>query len=275
MTVTGSLHRMQPYVIGLPEITDDLLAPSPLPDVLRFDPLDRDDSRFFRLVSAGNSMAFGPLAMPQWVQLDCCTLPGAMFGFAVPRADLPDGLWERLRARYRELFGFEMSSPIEDYVGWVPISEYCAISSPDGATAVGVSLYSLFPGAHLGLRSKAFSLACLEASRQVGATQYDNPAVSIHAAFGPLEIRAAQAVNHSHPERTFVYELKLPSVDALCAIARGALPATPDAPPTAQLLPIDDRTGTRVQALLSERHRLRIVPPGIVRRDGRPHILVN
>lgn len=275
MTVTASLHRMQPYVIGLPEVTDDLLRASPLPDVLRFDPLDHDDSRFFRLVSAGNSLAFGPMAMPQWVQLDCCTLPGAMFGFAVPRADLPDELWQRLRTRYRHLFGFEMSSPIEDYVGWVPVSEYCAISSPDRVTAVSVSLFSLLRGAHLGLRAKAFSLACLEARRQLGVTQYDNPAVSLHAAFGSLEIRSAMAVNHPHPERTFVYELELPSVEALGEIARGRLPVPPEAPPTAQLLPIDDRTGARVQGLLTERLKLRVFPPGIVMRDGRPHILVS
>lgn len=274
MTATGSLHRMQPYVIGLPEITEHLLRKSPLDDVLRFDPLDADDRRFFRLVSAGNSLAFGPMAMPLWVQLDCCTLPGAMFGFAVPRADLPDGLWENLRGRYRELFGFEMSNPVDEYVGWVPVSEYCALPSADGATAVGVSMYSLQPGAHLGLRSKAFALACLKVVRQVGVTQYDNPAVGVHAALSALEIRAAVAHNHTHPERSFVYELAVPAPEKLAEIARGRVPTPPEAPPTAQLVPLDDRTSARVQALLAERLSLRVFPPGVVQRDGRPHLLV-
>ena len=274
MSESNPLRRMQPYVIGLPEITGDLLRSSPFEEVLEFDPLDASDGRFFRLVSAGNSLAFGPLAMPLWVQLDCCALPGALFGFAVPRADLPTGLWERLRGRYRELFGFEIQHPVEEHVGWVPISEYCAIPSPDGATVVGVSLYTLIPGYGLGLRSKAFGLACLKAVRQVGVTQYDNPAIRVHASLGSLEIRAAQAVNHPQPERSFVYELAVPPPETLARLARSAPSAFPEPPPAAEWVPIDDRTGQRIQQLIEERLSVRILPPGVVQRDGRPHLLV-
>lgn len=274
MSEADPLRRLQPYVIGLPEITEDLLRSSPFDDVLQFDPLDESDRRFFRLVAAGNSLAFGPLAMPLWVQLDCCSLPGALFGFAVPRADLPAGVWENLRGRYREMFGFELQHPIEEHVGWVPVSEYCAIASPDGATVVGVSLYTLLRGRGLGLRSKAFALACLKAVRQVGVTQYDNPSIRTHASLAPLEIRAARAVNHTHPERSFVYEIAVPPPETLKRLAHAPPGPFPETPPAAEHVPIDDRTAFRVEELIRERLSVRILPPGIVQRDGRPHLLI-
>jgi len=260
--MTELVERLQPYMIALPEVAEDLLLGSPFEDVSCYDPLDPGDQRFFRLVTAGSAMTYGPMAMPLRMQLDCCTLPGAMFGFALPRSAVPPAVWTALVARFRELFGFQIGNPIEEYVGYVPVSEYCAVPSPDGTTVVDVSMFSLVPDLDLKLRSKAFALACLKAVRQVGVTQYDDPALGVHAAFGPLTIRAPRAVNHPHPERSFVYELAVPAPERLAEIARGGRPPATAQPEDAVLVPLDVETGGRVAGLLAERPGLRIVSPG-------------
>jgi hypothetical protein len=257
-------------VMGRPEVTEGLLRDAPLEDVVCFDPLDPADQRFFRLVTVGNSLAYGPMAMPLWVQLDCCTLPAAMFGFALPRSAVPDELWERLVQRFDDLFGFQLRGAIREHVGYVPVSEYCALPSPDGVSVVGVSLYSLLPGRGLAVRTKAFGLACLGAQRQIGVTQYDNPAVATHTALAPLRIVAPRAVNHTDPDRSFVYELTVPSAPRLASFATGATPGSyPAAPPEgATVVPLDGSTAAIVTDLLAGNPDLRIVAPGHASNNG-------
>lgn len=209
---------VRPWILGRSDVLTALEGRAPSRDVLRFDVLDPDTLPFFRLVNAGNAVAFGTLSMPPWVQLDACTLPSAMVGFAMQRAQLPQGLWDRLLEQVGTIFGIAAQEGLQSYEGWVPISEYCALPAWEPGLAVGVSLYSLVPKHHWGLRTKAFALACYGIEQQIGATQYGNAAVRIHTALGPLRIETPRVAAHSRSEETFVYRLDVPDAATLARI---------------------------------------------------------
>jgi len=258
-------REFRPFLLGTSHTAAGLLARCPLDGALFVDIFAEASQPFYRLVNAGNARSFGGLGMPAWVQLDCCTVPTAMIGFAVARDEVDAPLWSDLRARVAASFGERAASALDGYRGPVPVSEYTALPSVEEGTVVGFSLFSLVPGAGLGVPTKALALACLGARRQVGMTQFANPAVRTHVAFGALELLEPRALPHSAPDDTFVYRVELDG-ERLRALVRGeAAPlATPDG---AIEVAVDGETASRLAELRSRRGRLSIVSPGL-RADG-------
>jgi hypothetical protein len=182
-------------------------------DAIAIDVLAASSVAFFRLLLAGNARAFGGMAIPAWVQLDCATLPSAMIGFARRARDVDDDLRADLCRR--------ADLPDIDDDALVPLAEFCALPTPRPGHVVGFSLFSLLPG--LGLRAKALGLLVQQATTQTGVTQVDNSALRTHCRLGPLVVDQVGVQVHSKPGATLVYTLTPPSSSTLAAIAAGTL----------------------------------------------------
>lgn len=252
-------RRFRPYVFGLG--AEQYAQQGGLKGALCLDPLDPGASAFSTLVNSGNRLAFGDLAMPRWVQLDCCTLPSAMIGFAAPREDLDEPLWSQLGA------------PVSEYSGWVPVSEYCGIARMHDEGILGISLYSLLPGLGLGVRTKAAALACYASRVQLGVTQYDNPALRVHTAFGPLQIVRPAVHGHERGATSFLYRLEVPKVGLLWhLISEGFHP--PEPAEDAVRLEITVRIADDVAAELAKRPSLAVVAPGLHIEGDRRYLIL-
>lgn len=190
------------------------------------DALDPAHTAFCLAVNRANCLAYdgaptvgghtGALGMPRWVMLDCCLLPSAVFGYSVPRAVLDEGLARLLDP--------------EERCERLAISEYIAIPAIDPQLAVGASLFSLAPGHHLGRRTKALALRALGRGLQIGVTQWTNPSLRLHLAFGPLLLLESRVWVHSRPAETFVYGLTVPEAATLEAMAMGTRASAGDLP---------------------------------------------
>jgi hypothetical protein len=197
------------------------------------DAADTKAVAFFRLMNAANARAFADLSMPAWVQLDCATLPTAMVGFALRRADVDR------RAGVGVVADLEARAGLAGAVGdddLVPVAEYCALPTPEAGHVVGFSLFSLVPG--LGLRAKALGLLVMEARVQTGVTQVGNTALSTHCRFGPLLVEKRGVQVHSKPGSTLVYRLQVPA-SVLTSLASGALTRVPFSSPTVTKADLD------------------------------------
>lgn len=225
-----------------------------------YDPTVGSDAAFCLAMNRANCIAYdgsdqpgaaaAALGMPLWVFLDCCTLPSAMVGFAAPRESLPEDLARRLDP--------------DGALRWVGISEYMGLPSLVFGTVVGVSLFSLGRGKHLGARSKALGLFALRATRQVGVAQYSNPSVRLHLAFGDLELVAARAPVHSRPDETFVYTAPVPDPGRLAAMVAGVGLERRERSPLAATLHFDPRQRSEVDAFVARSGRHAIVGAGPV-----------
>ena len=232
-------------------------------DVDFYDPTGAGDAAFCLAMNRGNCIAYdgsdqpaaaaAALGMPLWVFLDCCTLPSAMVGFAAPREALPEELARRLDP--------------DGSLAWLGVSEYMGLPSLEPGTVVGVSLFSLGRGVHLGTRSKALGLFALRARRQVGVAQYANPSVRLHLAFGDLELLAPRAPVHSRPEETFVYTAPVPDPGRLAAMVGGRALERKDRAPRAATHAFDPRRKEEVDAFVARAGRFAIVGTGLV-EDG-------
>src|SRR5262245_34622577 len=127
---------VRPFVLGAERTARPLWEACPLDGALFVDVLEPASQPFYRLVNAGNARAFGGLGMPAWVQLDCCTLPTAMIGFAVAREALDGALWRDLRGRVFATFGAAAAAELDGWRGPVPVSEYTALPSVEPGTFV-------------------------------------------------------------------------------------------------------------------------------------------
>ncbi len=185
-------------------------------DAVALDVLAPSSVAFFRLLLAGNARAFGGMAIPAWVQLDCATLPTAMVGFARRARDVDDDVRADLCLR-AELPGVDDDDLI-------PLAEFCALPTPRAGHVVGFSLFSLLPG--LGLRAKALGLLVQQALTQTGITQIDNAALRTHCRLGPLVVDQVGVQVHSKPGTTLVYTLSVPPSSTLQALAAGTLART-------------------------------------------------
>ena len=224
------------------------------------DPTAAGDAAFCLAMNRGNCIAYdgsdrpaaaaAALGMPLWVFLDCCTLPSAMVGFAAPREAIPEDLARRLDP--------------DGGLAWLGVSEYMALPSLEPGTVVGVSLFSLARGLHLGSRSKALGLFALRARRQVGVAQYANPSVRLHLAFGDLELLAPRAPVHSRPEETFVYTAPVPDPGRLAAMVGGRALARKERAPRAATHAFDPRRKEEVDAFVARAGRFAIVGTGSV-----------
>ncbi len=232
-------------------------------DVDFYDPTVAGDAAFCLAMNRGNCIAYdgseqpaaaaAALGMPLWVFLDCCTLPSAMVGFAAPRDALPEDLARRLDP--------------DGSLAWLGVSEYMGLPSLEPGTVVGVSLFSLGRGVHLGTRSKALGLFALRARRQVGVAQYANPSVRLHLAFGDLELLAPRAPVHSRPEETFVYTAPVPDPGRLAAMVGGRALERKERAPRAVVHAFDPRQKEEVDAFVARSGRFAIVGTGLV-EDG-------
>jgi len=209
--------EFQPWLLGLRRVSASLLERVPLEDVCFRDVGDPAHATFFRMLNAGNALAYGGLGMPDWVQLDCCTIPTVMWGFARRLGDCPVALVEALSRTCAERFG---SAPEPGADDWVPVSEFCALPSVEPGTAVGFSLFSLLPGLDLGVRSKALGLLGLGARRLIGVTQRESAAERVHRAFGELRVLVDRPVVHPRGERSYVYEVEVPAREVLLRLLR-------------------------------------------------------
>jgi hypothetical protein len=216
---------------------------------------DDDNAEFCRLLNHSNQLAFGgpnSMGMPLWVMLDCAILPAAMVGFMVTADDAPDQLWDLLEIE-------------EDYEGWVPISEYCASISVEPGCVSGFSLHSHIASMGIATRTKALALAVLDAKAQVGVTQFDNPAIRVHARFGPMEILLHRPAVHTHSMDSFVYRLNLPELRDLESMAREVTQFGDRRRPEGvhwNFDPTDERAHARLRTHMSAGGRAWIVSPG-------------
>jgi hypothetical protein len=235
-----------PFVLGHGAWCDERAARCPLPGCEIVDVLAPAHLPFFRLVNAGNAVAYGGTAMPAWVQLDCACLPSGMIGFAARRADVDDALWAKLVTQVRASFGVDAAAALDGYDGLVPLTEYACVPTPEDGHVVGFSLYSLRKG--LGTRTKAMALLMCGATRQTGVTQVNNSALRTHTLLGPLDVIAPRVTAHSDPVHTFVYALRVPSSPVLQGIALGN-PAPPRRTGSVRIA-IGDETTERMALLL-------------------------
>ncbi|MDJ0975818.1 MAG: hypothetical protein QNJ98_15255 [Planctomycetota bacterium] len=263
-----------PYVLGRPELARSLPALDGLGEVQVLDPLAHASTRFGRLLNAANGLAFGTLGMPLWVQLDCATLPSAYHGFALPRDAVDDAQWAELEAAYARIRPERSRAGLDGYDGLVPVSGFCAVRTPDPDTIVAFSLFSILRGFGLGVRTKALGLLAHGASRQMGATQYDNPAIRVHTAFGSLEVVAPRAHGHAQPDKSFVYGLDVPDADTLRARIADGRRDQSGAAVGEVFEPIDDTIARRLAARVENGAPLRIAPPGVVEQDDGAHLVL-
>lgn len=265
--------EVEPWIMGHRPHCEPMLARCPLPGARLVDIFDPGWQTFYRLVNAGNHLAFGGLGMPAWVQLDCATLPTAMIGFSVERQHIPEALWGELLGYVQRNFGDEAAQEARSWQGPVPISEYAAVPSAQAGTWVGYSLYALsqplgLGSSSLGMRTKALALLCYGAQRQIGMTQYHNKAVRTHAAFGPLRVLEPYARPHSQPQDTFVYRVNLDDARHLEALLHGQRPGFGGEAETLRAWAEPGQSAQRVEALVAQHGPLTLVPPGSVQEEG-------
>lgn len=253
-----SLDELIPYVLttGLnaPHLNLDGLDElgRPVEVILVEDP---ENAEFCNLLNRSNQHAFGgpsDMGMPLWVMLDCAILPSAMIGYMLPADLVDDGIWDLLDID-------------DDYEGMVPISEYCAALSVEPGCVSGFSLHSALSGQGIATRTKALALAVLEARTQIGVTQFNNPAIRVHARFGPMEILTHRPAVHTHPEESFIYRLELPDRDTLIEMAKGGVEfGIPERPEGTKWLfePSDEVQHLRLATHLSNGGKVWIVSPG-------------
>lgn len=217
-------HDLIPYVLGAEQVGGVARRVAALPGTRFLDVLADENLAFFRLLSAANALAFGDLGMPAWVQLDCATLPSAMIGFALPRAEVPADLWGRLAQSHAGCFPPEEGHGAQVLVGaedLVPVSAFCAVPSTQPGTVVAFTLFSLLPGLGLGLRTKAMGLLVLRAQRQIGVTRRDGPVRRLHERIGPLRVLRDRPAAHPDAENSMVYELEVPAPAVLQDLVLG------------------------------------------------------
>lgn len=225
-------------------------------EIVLLDVADEENAEFCAILNRSNQLAFGgpkDMGMPMWVMLDCAILPTAMIGFMLDSEDVPDDLWELLDLD-------------DDYEGWVPISEYCAALSVEPGCVSGFSLHSHLSRMGIATRTKSLALAVLKATSQIGVTQFTNPAIRVHAKFGPMEILLHRPSVHTHATDSFVYRIELPALETLEELAcetdeEFGVAERPEGVPWS-FDPADEKAHVRLRTHLSDGGRAWIVSPG-------------
>lgn len=197
-------ERLVPFLVTAPWHRDRLdLRPFGLAIAADhvIDPTHTRSETFLRRLSVLDRLTFGPegMPMPPWVFYHAAEIPGAIFGFAHRVETLPEPLARRLELTSGE-------------TGLMLVSMYIAIPTRARRRSwIGHNLASLnrvLP--ELKLRrlasiSKAVALKVFRCERQVGAVQWDSPALFVHSRFGPLELLTAWTPAHAEPA-TLTYE---------------------------------------------------------------------
>ncbi len=162
------------------------------------DPLLTSNKTFIDLLIQLDGLSYGDkkLGMEKWVALDCGMLPSAFIGLAKSVNSLDDCLKDK----------FDLP---DGYVGFVPVSMYCAIPSAKKGSWISHSLASIVQGKGLGLLTKVLGLKIFRAQEIKGIAQYNNSSVKIHTKISNLKLISALTSAHSIPEMTFVYQHKI------------------------------------------------------------------
>jgi hypothetical protein len=255
------MERCRPFLISSRDGVGEAFGRRPLGlEILkedRHDPQKLRSGTFIRLVQRLNELTFAPLGMqmPNWVFYDCMAVPGGIFGFGSPAAELPP------------LVRDVMQVP-SDYEGLVPLSLFIAIPMLDEQTWHNPTLCALnevFPGAGpagLMLASKATGLLALGVGTCWGACQWRSSHLDVHARFGPLDLMTAWTPAHSN-ERTLTY--RFPATPE--RIDKAFEPGPPSYGEGMRWIDCDDDNALReLQAEIESGKRMQIVGPPV--EDG-------
>lgn len=200
------LLRLRPYVVATPDNRDAFdLKPFDLvvEESNLIDPLRMSAAPFLELLKRVDEVTFGPegMPMPRWVFFDGAELPGGIVGFGAPEDTLDPATKAVLDVP-------------SDYRGLVPLSMFIAIPTFETGVWMAHNLCSMAGRVRqsnlrgLGSLTKAVGLKVFRASAQVGATQWDSPALKIHTRLGPLALLTAWTPAHSEPW-TLTYRVEL------------------------------------------------------------------
>jgi hypothetical protein len=193
----GALKSLEPFLVAAPWHRG-LLHHAPLgvtiPPENVIDPTRLEAATFLRRLSVLDRLTFGPegMPMPAWIFYHAAEVPGAIMGFAHRIETLAEPIARRLELG-------------RDDRGLVPLSMYIAIPTRAPGAWIGhnlASLNRLLPELNLrGLASitKAVALKAFRCRVQVGAVQWDSPALHVHTRFGALELLSAWTPAHSEP----------------------------------------------------------------------------
>jgi len=191
------LARLRPFVVAIAEHREAFDCAAfglPIAVANRIDPLCAASAPFLELLRRLDAATFGPegMPMPRWVFFDGAELPGGIVGFGAPVSELAPSTLTLLRVE-------------PDFDGLVPLSMFIAIPTHEPSIWMAHNLASMAPQVpHEGLDglgglTKAYGLAVYRARRQIGATQWNSSALSIHVRLGPLELLSAWTPAHSEP----------------------------------------------------------------------------
>lgn len=201
------LDRCRPYLVASPLGAAAELRPLPLglrvPDEHRFNPHVVASGPFLNVLQRLDELTFGPVGMPmpRWVFYDCAEVPGGIFGFGLPAAEVPEWVRRALKVE-------------DDYEGLVPLSMLVSIPMLEpGAwhTYTLCSINEVAPGAApagLRLLTCAAGLSAIGATKTYGATQWRSSKLYAQTRFGPLDLLTAWTPAHSDP-RTLTFQVDL------------------------------------------------------------------
>lgn len=174
-------------------------------EVLNRDPLSMTEEPFGRLILELEGRAFhqSGMPMPGWVFYDCGLIPGVVAGFAYKTEKLPEVI--------RKTFGESLLK-----TDWTPLSLFIAIPCVNKNEWVAHNLSSinaLLPNKEdrfygLGFLTKAFGLWYENIEKLCGMTQWESPALKLHANYGDFEVLTAYTPIHSHA-KTMTYRCSL------------------------------------------------------------------
>jgi hypothetical protein len=255
------VEQCHPFVLATDLIAGDLdLEPMgvAITAAHRMNPQARRHDRFVNQIRQLDELTFGPVGMPmpQWVFYDCAVMPGAVFGFGAPAANLEPWVRHCLKVP-------------EGYEGLVPLSTFIAIPMLVPDTWLMYSLCDvnqIAPGAApegLVQLTMILGLTVFRVKHLYGTTQWRTPKLRDFARLGPLDVVTAYTPAHSMP-RTLTFHSAVTD-DGIHAVLSGA-DTTPTAPLATHLLDVDDEVMLRrLQSEVESGAVWRIVGPPLVR----------
>jgi hypothetical protein len=220
---------------------------------------------FMRRIERLDELTYGAagLAIPRWVLYDCASVPGAIYGFAVPAARLPEALRRVIDVPSGE-------------TGLVPVSMLLAVPMVLGGSWHTYGLCSLNEAVRGALPAAlrrwtlGGGLGLLDARTVYGSAPWQSTRLSVYARFAPLEVLAAWMPVHTEPaSATFRFEM---SADRLLQGVSPPDRALGQDDPDVRWLDGSDAGELRsLQAALEAGRRLEIVASPVI--DG-AHVLL-
>ena len=264
----GLLETIEPFVVATPENRTHFdLTPFDLrirPDYV-LDPLRLDAAPFLERLCHLDTATFGRqgMAMPRWILFDGGAISGGIVGFGRHAA--------ALSPEARRLLDVANGD-----AGLIPLSMYIAMPAFEPGTWIGHNLCSVasqLPTAKLaglGSLTKAIALRVFRTRVQVGAAQWDSPALHVHTKLGALRLVTAWTPAHSKPW-TLTYSVPIDEA-ALRHLAGDRRRPMPVLAPEFWLHS-DDHTAMReLQARIESGERFCIVGPPAQDDDARQRL---